>query len=162
MVRDRTARARIRDHLLTAGPVRATSGYATNALKDAIGYEGSSVAFIQLIAAMARDGEIERDVHGKRTYQISAGPRASSPPAGTASPESLIEAVPPEIDYQHLARALVREIWEAAEATPGVAAEAAQLAGERDEYIRRLQEARSRIDSLLDDSLAANAPSECR
>jgi hypothetical protein len=46
VVRDPTARARIREHLARTGPVAASSGNATSALKEAVSYRGSSVAFI--------------------------------------------------------------------------------------------------------------------
>lgn len=149
MVRDRTARARIREHLLHAGPVAASSGNATSALREAVGYEGSAVAFIQLVAAMERDGEVERDIRGKRTYRIAAGPHVkvrqspeSEPPA-QPSP-----AGPVEIDYELLARSIVREMM-AEPKLDGQTDDLAALAAERDAYIRRLQHARGRIDELL-------------
>ena len=71
MSSDRTARARIRQYLATHGPVVDPSGYATGVLKDAIGYTGSSVAFIQLVTAMSKDQELSRSIRGKRTYRIS-------------------------------------------------------------------------------------------
>ena len=86
MSRDRTARTRIRQFLSTSGPIVDPSGYATGVLKDAIGYSGSSVAFIQLIAAMDRDGEIEREIRGKRTYKIEGIGVPPTPSRGALAP----------------------------------------------------------------------------
>lgn len=135
MARDRTARTRIRNYLVSHGPVDDPSGHATSVLKDLVAYEGSAVAFIQLIAAMDRDDEIVRDIRGKRTYRIAAtraaqraagmrpgpaGPRALTVPLAQATAEDE-DAV--RIDYDKLARALVRQLWDfaasaAAEAVP--------------------------------------------
>jgi hypothetical protein len=91
-VRDRTARSRIREHLARHGPIMDPSGRATSLLKDAIGYEGSPVAFIQLVTAMDKSSEIEREIRGKRTYRISGlgsgTSAAASPRARSAPPHS--------------------------------------------------------------------------
>ncbi|WP_099384758.1 hypothetical protein [Williamsia muralis] len=169
MARDHTARARIRQYLMTAGPVDDPSGYATKVLKDAIGYEGSSVAFIQLIAAMDADGEISREIRGKRTYTIAAAEAAESIRSGSSSPAPSAGAVRAgangalaiDIDYDRLAKAIVREFFAAAaerQAVPAVAAVSVdsdvravedKVAKQRDEYARRLDEARNQLDQLL-------------
>lgn len=179
MARDRTARTRIRNHLVTHGPVDDPSGHATGALKDAIGYQGSSVAFIQLIAAMDADGEIVRDIRGKRTYRISGGPALDRTPALTGTPSGpaladlgdvrgavvRTEAGALVIDYDELARALVRELWTFATAQAAPAGTSAELelraehermTAERDEYARRLELARTKLDELL----GARSPQE--
>ena len=182
MARDRTARTRIRNFLVTQGPVDDPSGHATSTLAEAIAYQGSSVAFIQLIAAMDRDGEIVREIKGKRTYRIAAGkdlvPLAGLPVlSGTSGAPGAdrqaglvqTDAGTVTIDYDKLARALVRELWafvtetvpagtaagslEAAE----LVAERERLVAERNEYARRLQLARTKLDELLG---AAVTPSE--
>lgn len=180
MSRDRTARARIRQYLAESGPVVDPSGYATGVLKDAIGYTGSSVAFIQLIAAMDRDGEIEREIRGKRTYSISGigVPQLVSPSIGAAAPvtaqtQSTLSAVSVpgqptiELDYRKLAQALVRELLMATASAGSVAAastdksvdESERLAAERDEYLRRLESAREKIDELLGAPVGSLVPS---
>ena len=167
MSRDRTARARIRQFLATSGPVVDPSGYATGVLKDAIGYSGSSVAFIQLIAAMDREDEIEREIRGKRTYRIS-GVGAPEGVATTVAPttgrtDSMVTAVSVpgqptiELDYRKLAQALVHELLVATASAGSVAAastatgqdESERLSAERDEYARRLEIARQKLDELL-------------
>lgn len=180
VARDRTARTRIRDYLVANGPVDDPSGHATNVLKDLISYEGSSVAFIQLIAAMDRDGEIAREIRGKRTYRISAtrvAERATTPRPAPAGPDTLTVPLTQamaeqdgvvKIDYDKLARALVRQMWDF---TATVAAESVSARGEsheeiaadiealrkerdrmieeRDEYAQRLQMARVKLNELL-------------
>ena len=181
MTRDRSARTRIRTYLSTHGPIEDPTGYATGALKDAIGYQGKSVAFIQLIAAMDRDGEITRQVRGKRTYRITltnAGPVPAAAPEAAVPDRSQPAPVPAEasveIDYDRLARSLVHEFWKVASAqnlAPAPAAESTsavdsetvdRLRKDRDEYALRLEIARLKLEMLLgdkadDDALAATA-----
>lgn len=161
VARDRTARARIRQYLATAGPLEEGSGHATSALKEIIDYQGSSVAFIQLIAAMDRDGEIDREIRGKRTYRISAAGDASLAGSGAslngralgriAAATTTGGTATVEIDYNRLAKALVGELLEfvAGNPAPAVAESDERLIAERDEYARRLRIAREKIDELL-------------
>lgn len=154
MARDRTARARVRQLLATDGPVRDPSGYASAELKDAIGYRGSPVAFIQLIAAMERDGEIVRKIRGKRTYAIAATEQTIESvgvhsESGAAEPEDALAAAGLELDYDALAKAILRQLWSAAKATASASATDAPQP-EHDEYTRRLEAARSQLDELLD------------
>ncbi|WP_238005761.1 hypothetical protein KZZ52_43525 [Dactylosporangium sp. AC04546] len=154
---------------MSAGPVEDPSGYATSVLKDAIDYEGSQVAFIQLIAAMDREGEIVRDIRGKRTYRIDAGPAidaAAVAPVTQAAPAVDAAVVPAGagnvvIDYDRLARAVVREFWSFAmtqnvpPAPPAernvetLKADRDRIAAERNDYAQRLEQARAKLDELL-------------
>jgi hypothetical protein len=150
--RDRTARSRIRSYLAEHGPVVDPSGRATAVLKDAIGYEGSPVAFIQLVTAMDKSREIERNIRGKRTYQISGladgGPAIAASPVRVAAPvRHPGTSLQIEVDYDELARALLRETWRLAgkgsteiSELQAVRQERDQLIAERDEYARRLQQ----------------------
>lgn len=163
MTRDRTARTRIRQFLAQSGPIVDPSGYATGVLKDAIGYSGSSVAFIQLIAAMDREGEIDRDIRGKRTYKIEGIGVPPTPSAGAIAPPTLAAATATvsapgqpivELDYRLLAQALLRELLAATAANEGVgvsseSSDLDRLEFERDEYARRLAAARNQLDELL-------------
>ena len=83
MARDQTVRRRIVEYLTEHGPVRDASGRATALLKDAVGYEGSDTGFTQLVSAMAKSGNLMREVRGKRTYRVSLS--SSPPPATTAT-----------------------------------------------------------------------------
>jgi hypothetical protein len=156
MNRDRTARTRIHQYLRTHGAVDDPTGYATSVLKDATHYQGTAVAFIQLIAAMDRDGEIARDVRGKRTYRIALGqavaPGSEVPrpaPAGDRAPAGQ----PIEIDYDRLARAVVSEFFaQSAQSTLAAGdSPVGRLRAERDEYALMLELARLRLGALLGD-----------
>jgi hypothetical protein len=155
MSRDRTARTRIREYLRTHGPIDDPTGYATSVLKEVIEYEGTAVAFIQLIAAMDREGEIAREIRGKRTYRISLGHASSLAPAAPSKvPAEGISpsAQPIEIDYDRLARALVREFFvQAAQNSMAGSGSAERLRAERDEYALKLEMARLRLGALLGD-----------
>lgn len=72
MPKDLTARNRISTYLSTNGPVEDREGRATAVLKDAVGYAGTSLGFVQLISSMEKAGHIAREVRGKRTYRIAA------------------------------------------------------------------------------------------
>jgi hypothetical protein len=140
MGRDRTARNRIRQHLRDHGAIDDPGGYATSALKDAIGYQGTGVAFIQLIAAMERDGEIARDIRGKRTYRIAPGQADQAPAVGPAAPAPagrvIVAGQSIRIDPDRLARAVAREFFHAAAwgGLASAASPASQVPAERDEY----------------------------
>ena len=71
--RDRSARSRIREYLIQHGPIEDPSGGATSLLKDAVGYNGNDVAFIQLVTAMDKAAEIHREI---REY-LDTGPVAA-------------------------------------------------------------------------------------
>lgn len=168
MARDRTARTRIRNYLVTHGPIDDPSGHATTVLKDAIDYDGSAVAFIQLIAAMDRDGELIRDIRGKRTYRITAAQNAevlAGLPIFTAGGDGDLRGMVVRtdegdivVDYDKLARAVVRELLTANAGRSGVdtaagdaelRAEYERMVAERNEYARRLDEARAKLGELF-------------
>jgi hypothetical protein len=164
-VRDRTARSRIRSYLAEHGPIVDPSGRATAVLKDVIGYEGSPVAFIQLVTAMDKSREIEREIRGKRTYQIS-GLDGGAPALASSTARAAVATVTPpgtglpiELDYDELARALLRETWRLAELAGSRTASAGEISelqavrqerdlliAERDEYARRLQQLSAMIN----------------
>jgi hypothetical protein len=96
---------------------------ASTRLAEAVGYPGSSVAFAQLLSGMERDGLINREVRGKRTYRIclSAQPRLAAGPAraedGERSPAPVTFAG--VVDYDELAdRVIVRLLRRLAELNP--------------------------------------------
>ena len=150
MPRDRTARNRIRRHLASHGPLSDGQGLATKRLKQAVGYDGSAVAFIQLIAAMERDGELVRDIRGKRTYRIAVG---EDQVVHSAAPDPAVLETPAGslgVDYDVLARSLLRELTgtRTAGVLDATRAENQRIAQERDEYARRLELARTMLDEL--------------
>ena len=97
---------------------------ASTRLAEAVGYPGSSVAFAQLLSGMERDGLINREVRGKRTYRItlSAQPARLAAdkgrPDGAALPAVKV-AFPAVIDYDELAdRVIMRLLRRLAELSP--------------------------------------------
>jgi hypothetical protein len=160
MKRDWSARRRIREYLAASGPITDPSGHATGLLMEAVEYAGSPVAFIQLVSAMEKAGELEREIRGKRTFRIAN--TADVPASGRPQEGDTPVAAPPvgghavDIDYDRLARAIVRELWsvvlEAARDRVAVSEPSTGLdsvLAERDEYARRLQAARRSLDDLL-------------
>jgi hypothetical protein len=155
--------------LATSGPIVDPSGYATGVLKDEVGYSGSAVAFIQLIATMDREGEVSREIRGKRTYKIeglgvpptpSSGALVLTEPIGSTVTSISVPGQPTiEIDYKLLAQAMIRELLVATAAatalddTTGVDHD--RLKAERDEYARRLELARAQLDELLGRPMSA-------
>jgi hypothetical protein len=98
---------------------------ASTRLAEAVGYPGSSVAFAQLLSGMERDGLINREVRGKRTYRItlSAPPgarlAADSVRAGDSARPAVPVAFPVVIDYDELAdRVIMRLLRRLAELNP--------------------------------------------
>jgi hypothetical protein len=167
--RDRSARSRIREYLSQYGPIEDATGRATSLLKDAVKYEGSGVAFIQLVTAMDKADEIKREIRGKRTYKISTtadeGAGVSDPERQVAFSVREVAGTQLAIDYDELARALLRELGRVvaisnAPAEPAanldvVRIERDRLVAERDEYARRLQTARQQLSALLNESMSA-------
>jgi hypothetical protein len=98
---------------------------ASTRLAEAVGYPGSSVAFAQLLSGMERDGLINREVRGKRTYRISL---SAAPNARLGSdPVRLEESVRPTVpvafpavvNYDELAdRVIIRLLRRLAELSP--------------------------------------------
>jgi len=111
---------------------------ASTRLAEAVGYPGSSVAFAQLLSGMERDGLINREVRGKRTYRITL----SAPPAARRAAESVQAddaarpavpvAFPAAIDYDDLAdRVIMRLLRRLSELNPAELAMLERLFGPR-------------------------------
>jgi hypothetical protein len=118
-------RDRIIAHLALVAEVADGTGMASTRLAEAVGYPGSSVAFAQLLSGMERDGLINREVRGKRTYRItlSAAPAArlavDSGRADDAARPAVPVAFPAVIDYDELAdRVIMRLLRRLAELNP--------------------------------------------
>jgi hypothetical protein len=118
-------RDRIIAHLALVAEVADGGGMASTRLAEAVGYPGSSVAFAQLLSGMERDGLINREVRGKRTYRITlsappGGRRAAEPlREGDAAPGAVPVAFPAVIDYDELAdRVIVRLLKRLTELSP--------------------------------------------
>jgi hypothetical protein len=109
-------RDRIIAHLALVAEVADGGGMASTRLAEAVGYPGSSVAFAQLLSGMERDGLINREVRGKRTYRItlSAQPavrRGTEPVrADSAALPAVPVAFPAVIDYDELADRVIRRL----------------------------------------------------
>jgi hypothetical protein len=98
---------------------------ASTRLSEAVGYPGSSVAFAQLLSGMERDGLINREVRGKRTYRItlSVPPAARRAAEAAGTPDGVRPAVSVAfaggIDYDELAdRVITRLLRRVAELSP--------------------------------------------
>ena len=108
-------RDRIIAHLGLVAEIADGTGMASTRLSEAVGYPGSSVAFAQLLSGMERDGLINREVRGKRTYRITLSqPHAARhAPAPVRAEEQARTAVPVPFpgpaDYDELAdRVIIR------------------------------------------------------
>jgi hypothetical protein len=109
-------RDRIIAHLALVAEVADGAGMASTKLAEAVGYPGSSVAFAQLLSGMERDGLINREVRGKRTYRITL----SAPPAARLAADSVRAddagrpavqvAFPAVIDYDELADRVIKRL----------------------------------------------------
>lgn len=97
---------------------------ASTRLAEAVGYPGSSVAFAQLLSGMERDGLINREVRGKRTYRITLSAQPARLAADSGRPdETALPAVkvafPAVIDYDELAdRVIMRLLRRLTEMSP--------------------------------------------
>jgi hypothetical protein len=118
-------RDRIIAHLALVAEVADGGGMASTRLSAAVGYPGSSVAFAQLLSGMERDGLINREVRGKRTYRITLSgqpaARLGAEPvrADNAALPAVAVAFPAVIDYDELAdRVIMRLLRRLAELSP--------------------------------------------
>jgi hypothetical protein len=119
-------RDRIVAHLALVAEVVDGAGMASTRLAEAVGYPGSSVAFAQLLSGMERDGLINREVRGKRTYRITLSAPVTARAAGDAGPTgegaalpAVPVAFPAVIDYDELAdRVITRLLRRLAELGP--------------------------------------------
>ncbi len=135
-------RQHIIEFLVANGPVVNDSGRATSILKDAVGYESGDAAFGALISSMEKDGQITRDIRGKRTYGISAAATTATPPATPPTTEA--------IDYDELAAALLA--W-----TSQVLAASQEPAESVGWARRRIEQLEGRLDELQKEVLRAKA-----
>ncbi|HJY96354.1 MAG TPA: hypothetical protein VJ371_15485 [Streptosporangiaceae bacterium] len=97
-------------------------GMASTRLAAAVGYPGSSVAFAQLLSGMERDGLINREVRGKRTYRIALSALAAARRGGEPPLRTEGDGLPDfsgAVNYDELAdRVIVRLVRRLAELSP--------------------------------------------
>ena len=154
------ARQRVLDALGSLGGVVVDErGRANAALRAAAGYEGSGVAFAQLLAGMERAGLISRETQAKRTYRIAlrdssvGDPGAAPAPAPAGKPARWVAGGPTsDVDYDRLATALLRSVVAAS-----AAAGAAGPERDADDTLTSLQ---LTVSELEDQLLQARAESE--
>jgi len=138
------ARSRITHELLTHGAVVEKGGKATSLLKDKINYQGSHVGFCQLLTAMEREGEVVREIRGKRTYSIKLTAKSSDASQeepiltrsrGRKSSSGQNGSNPTEVDqldYEELAATLLIKVTRLLQRKPDLRNEAA--------WLRRIEE----------------------
>ena len=131
---------------MTNGPVEDTSGRATSVLKDAVDYQAGDAGFSQLVSSMEKDGQLQREIRGKRTYRIWT---ASEATPGTAPPVST-PSTTEDIDYDELAAALLARTAQVLAASQ---APAESVGWAR----RRIEQLEGRIDELQKELLGAKA-----
>jgi len=158
--RDTTVRQRIIDLLRTNGPIEDASGRATSVLKESVGYEQSDAGFSQLVSAMERDGQITREIRGKRTFKISGtAPAEAVPPSHPSAVEDIdhVDHID-RVDYDELAAALLARTvqvlgnaQEPAEASGWARRRIEQLQGRVDELQRELARARAEAKTFMDE-----------
>jgi hypothetical protein len=139
-------RQRIVDYLRTNGSVEDTSGRATSVLKNAVGYEAGDAGFSQLVSSMEKDGQLQREIRGKRTYRIWA---ASTDASGIVPPPSTPSDTE-RLDYDELAAALLAR-------TAQVLAASHEPAESVGWARRRIEQLEGRIDELQKELLGAKA-----
>jgi hypothetical protein len=117
-------RDRIIAHLALVAEIADGGGMASTRLAEAVGYPGSSVAFAQLLSGMERDGLINREVRGKRTYRITLSAQPARLAAESGRPDEAAlppvkVAFPAVIDYDELAdRVIMRLLRRLTEMSP--------------------------------------------
>jgi hypothetical protein len=121
-------------HLEAVGEVTDAAGMASTKLAEAVGYPGSSVAFAQLLSGMERDGLIEREVRGKRTYRITLPARGTIQPARVKNGR---RAAAPHASSNHASHASTGHGGHASAGHPGAADDDASDF-DYDELARRL------------------------
>ncbi|HXX90476.1 MAG TPA: hypothetical protein VEI83_09670 [Acidimicrobiales bacterium] len=150
MPRVNAVRQTIIDYLTTNGPVTDASGRATALLKEAVGYDRSDAGFSQLVSAMEKDGELMREIRGKKTFKIVA--------AGGATAAAAAQSDDAAIDYDELAVALLARTaqvlassQEPAEAVGWARRRIQQLEGRIDELERELARAKAEAKANADE-----------
>ena len=134
MPRTSSYRQIIVDYLTTNGPVEDSSGRATAVLKEAVGYEKGDAGFGQLVSSMADEGQIVREIRGKRTFKISAASEAAPViPIGLGGSS--------DVDYDELAAALLAR-------TAQVLSQSQQTTEPAGWARRRIEQLEARIDEL--------------
>lgn len=127
-------RAQILTFLATKGPIVDPSGHANRKLRDSLGFDGSTGAFTQMLAAMDQAGLVQRTIKGRRTYSIQLGPaaqnfadaepREAAPPQAAppqAVPGTAVERAEPQskqFDYDEMAAAVLRSLGRLLTAAP--------------------------------------------
>ena len=151
MSRTSAYRQVIVDYLTTNGPVEESSGRATAVLKEAVGYEKGDAGFAQLVSSMDEEGQIVREIRGKRTFKISMRSEVAVN-APTSPPDT------PDIDYDELAAALLTrtaQVLSKSQETTEPASWARrridQLEGRIDELSRELARARAETKAATDE-----------
>jgi len=147
VTRDQAVRQRITEYLSTHGPVVDASGRATAVLKKAVGHTGSDAAFAQVVSAMAKPGEIVREVRGKRTYRISHDE------SKVESSDSPMTSAPELMEYDELAAALLAQVTR-------VISEPAEPSDSASWARRRLEQLDARNTTLQREVARANAEAE--
>jgi len=105
-------RDRILSRLRAAGEITDPGGLASAALAKAVDYPGSSAAFAQLLSGIERDGLIEREVRGKRTYRIRLAEPGLEMASARGEQESEPTSAAAAFDYDELAmRLLAQVVW---------------------------------------------------
>ena len=140
-------RQTIVDYLTEHGPVEDPSGRATAVLKEGVGYEKGDAGFSQLLSSMGDEGQITREIRGKRTFKISAvSATTSKSPAFT------------DMDYDELAAALLArtakvlsDSQEATEPAGWARRRIDQLEARIDELSRELARARAEVKATTDE-----------
>jgi hypothetical protein len=154
----RTAiRRRITDYLAVNGAIDDGSGKATAALREALGYEGSSAGFTQLVAAMDNAGELTRTLKGKRTYRIA--PVGAVSPSGDESAGLTSAPVASDFDYDELAGALLVQVTQSLRAADEPRSDDSGWARRRierlerrnDELERQLARAKAEVNAMTQD-----------
>ena len=173
MSKDLTARTRIIEFLRSHGSVHDSRGGATAVLREAVGYQGSPLGFVQLISSMEKSGQLIREVRGKRTYRISL-PNALAGAAQDVRSDASTEGVPStqtasvmpvsdshdaasvgQLDYDRLAGALLTRITKAlttpaepSRPAPSVRRRLDQLAVRTSELEREVARSRAERDAV--------------
>ena len=173
MAKDLTARNRIAAYLSSNGPVEDRDGRATAVLKDAVGYAGTALGFVQLVSSMEKAGHIVRDVRGKRTYRIAVteethgaaeidtvAPGAADRLVADVATAVATAAAPgggvgADLDYDQLAASLLSQVTRALSArsepsqpTASVRRRVDQLVARNAELEREVARARAERDSV--------------